>query len=455
MDSLYATYPAMGSHNLHTNSSLPLQILHGCRDGAIQAFRTIIPEPQNRIPITPAVAPEMLVSLLPYLFLAYLARREGTYLIRLLLLPSVLTSSLWSAFAHVWTQPRLNVYNWGQCLMAIYLCGRSLEFALTPEGMLKLDEIRPGVSKGKASSNGSAYIEEVQPSSTWIPKWFGDAMELAHTLRGLQFKFGRNMHLPHDSRPMERGPFLKATGISFIQHFLIVDILETILKLFPGVGSVEGGSMFYPELSIIPRYATSTLIHMITGTCLLSGFYMVYHLVTLFAVGIVGDKPSQWPPVLDNPWISESLHELWATRWHQLLRQTFLVYGGYPGRWIAGNLGMLFGVFIASGLFHELGMYGMGHGIDHATIKFFMAQAPFMMLERVFKRVTGRRIHGWPGRLWVYLIMYVLAQPMIDSWHRRGLGGGMIIPPPMSPARILIKFFSRNYSLFVYPERSA
>jgi hypothetical protein len=51
----------------------------------------------------------------PFIFLAYLTRRPDTYLIRLLLLPSVIVSILVAAYRFTWTMPELNVYNWGQC----------------------------------------------------------------------------------------------------------------------------------------------------------------------------------------------------------------------------------------------------------------------------------------------------------------------------------------------------
>lgn len=47
--------------------------------------------------------------------MAYLARRQDTYLIRLLLLPITLCGIVAGAYRYVWTIPALNVYNWGQC----------------------------------------------------------------------------------------------------------------------------------------------------------------------------------------------------------------------------------------------------------------------------------------------------------------------------------------------------
>jgi hypothetical protein len=83
--------------------------------GARRAFRTIIPDLQDRIPITWHTAPYPLALYIPFLFMAYLARRKHTYLTRLLLLPITLCGIVAAAYRYVWIIPELNVYNWGQC----------------------------------------------------------------------------------------------------------------------------------------------------------------------------------------------------------------------------------------------------------------------------------------------------------------------------------------------------
>jgi len=138
------------------------------------------------------------------------------------------------------------------------------------------------------------------------------------------------------------------------------------------------------------------------------------------------------------------MHELWAKNWHQLLRNTFTVLGGYPGRWIAGDVGMLLGTFIASGLYHESSMYAMGRGFDHTVTLFFAAQGPILIGERLWRRVTGKRVNS---RLWVYFIMFIAAQPMINSWHMRGLGGGMVIMPFISPVRLTMGVLMKYWGI--------
>jgi hypothetical protein len=299
-------------------------------------------------------------------------------------------------------------------LFAGVTIAKSLEFAFHKEGMLKVGETRPGVMKGKESAKDHSPPAG-HSGHPFIAQWLYDAVELIHTMRGLKWKFGRGMHIPKETKPRDRVPFLRATFISFIQNFLLLDLLESAIKLFPGVGSPVGGSIFYMNLRPIWRYSVSTLIHMMTGTSILVGFGMVYDLITLLAVSLLNSSPASWPPVLDHPWTSDSMHVFWSKRWHQLLRQTFLVLGGYPGKWIAGDLGLLFGTFVASGLYHECAMYTMGRGFDHTVSIFFTLQGPILILERMWRRLTSRRVGGLVGRLWVYSILFIGAQPLSTS----------------------------------------
>jgi len=77
------------------------------------AFRALIPPADKRTPLTLKNGIMPLSCYLPLVFMAYLARRSDTYLIRLLLLPLTICAVLYAAYHFVWTQPLLNLYNWG------------------------------------------------------------------------------------------------------------------------------------------------------------------------------------------------------------------------------------------------------------------------------------------------------------------------------------------------------
>lgn len=100
--------------SFHPSSHKHIDLLFSLAFGVNQALRTIIPDLPDRIPVTWHNAPYQLACCIPFVFMAYFARRPDTHLIRLLLLPSVLCGILAFACRYVWIIPELNVYNWGQ-----------------------------------------------------------------------------------------------------------------------------------------------------------------------------------------------------------------------------------------------------------------------------------------------------------------------------------------------------
>lgn len=443
----------------------------------------------------------MILPLVPLLALSYLARRPRTQFLRIAIFPLVVWSTLSAAYTYEWMNPVYNVYNFASGksnLNSILIAGhlpsrfklfsglwgmfslvKAVELAFVPQGRLKVGEIEPGVLKSsETNSNGKASpVDKQNPRSSrlWptLRDGFLDACELLSSMRGAGWDYGtgKGIYIPPEHRPLERSAFLKATSWSALGYFLLLDIIDTGFKLVPGVSSPSGGSIFLADLPLVPRALVSTTLHFATGVAFIAGFNMVYGILTLICV-LWGQSPSAWPPVMEKPWVSTSLHEFWGRRWHQLLRQTFLVGGGYPLGFIceslagvffskraartAGLSGLVLGTFTASGLFHMLAMYAMGRGVEWKVVGFFSAQAFALALERAWRAITGRRVDGWWGRAWTYAWVVIGGQwccerhldlpifqrntnvTTVDAWHRRGLGGGMVIPPFLSPTRLFI-----------------
>lgn len=388
-------------------------------------WHAIIPPADQRIPITFGTALQPLLCYLPFLYLCYLARRQNTFLARVLLLPIVVLPIVASAYRYTWTHPALHVYNWGQGSLAILTIARALDIALTPQGILKYGETLPGISKGKRSSKANGHHPDAFTDGTddnaaprsGIVAGLADALDLAHTYRGLSYKFSQGAYVPPHTRPLtSKSAFLAATLRSLAINYLVLDIIESIIKVLPnGIGTVHGGSMFLPPTLIATpwaRYAVSTFVHLLTGSALMAGFQMVYELIVLIAVGLFNSPPASWPPLMDSPFTADSMHSFWGRRWHQLLRRPLVVLGGIPASWIAGDIGLLCGTFLASGAFHEGAMTAMDRGVDLKGFLFFAIQGPILILERLWRQVTGRRVHGWLGRLWVYTVIFILGQPL-------------------------------------------
>jgi hypothetical protein len=268
-----------------------------------------------------------------------------------------------------------------------------------------------------------------------------DAIEVIGSVRGIGWDWGKGLYTATETRPLDRSGFIKATLQTFILSFLALDIIESSLKLLPPFRNPAGGSIFfmeappafladhtllfpiiraYPKLgAFIVKYAVSTGISFLMGLAIIAGFEMCYALLTLLCVGLLGHNTESWPPVFDRPWRATSLADFWGRRWHQTLRQTFFIFGGYPLQWMVdrllrpimgqenaasyGRVGLVLGTFIASGLFHGLSIYGMGEGgVDHAATVYFTNQGLLLLAERGWRKVTGKRVEGWWGTIWTY-----------------------------------------------------
>jgi len=69
--------------------------------------------PANRTPVTLQTFPYPILLYIPFIYLAYLARREGTFTLRLLVFPIALCGIISAAWRFAWTIEELGNYNWG------------------------------------------------------------------------------------------------------------------------------------------------------------------------------------------------------------------------------------------------------------------------------------------------------------------------------------------------------
>lgn len=56
---------------------------------------------------------------------------------------------------------------------------------------------------------------------------------------------------------------------------------------------------------------------------------------------------------------------------------------------------------------------------------FFIGCGCCSVLEVTFKRLTGRKVRGWPGRLWLWAVMLIMAQGGAEEWFAMGFVGSM------------------------------
>ncbi|KAF8312930.1 hypothetical protein DL93DRAFT_1210928 [Clavulina sp. PMI_390] len=431
-------------------------------------LRLIVPLPQHKTPITWSVAPIMYSPVVFWLFMAYLSRRRGTWPLRLAIAPFACVLTLHVTFGYHFPDPPLHTFNFMLGLVGVPVALKILELAISPHGMLKMGEIEPGVIEKPAVEPDRATKPPQNASSRHpLVAGFVDAFEVCFSMRGIgwQYGTGTNVYLPPEWRDTtNKARFIRQTVALWLINCTLYDVITYGLRLVPGLGTPAGGSIFaFGGGSTVKKYLISVTITFFTGTTFITGFEIVNQFLTLIAVGVLNQDLSSCPHLFENPWMAVSLHDLWSRRWHQLVRQTFLFLGGYPLSYILSTfaslvssvlrlpkptshrfvksaklVGFLVGTFIGSGLIHYWGTYAMGRGSDLHPLIFFSAQSIGIILERVWKKVTGRKVGGWVGRIWAIIWVVGGIQWCINSWHERAFQSEMSLPPSLSPAHRIV-----------------
>lgn len=97
------------------------------------------------------------------------------------------------------------------------------------------------------------------------------------------------------------------------------------------------------------------------------------------------------------------------------------------------------GAFLASGLLHDWGMWGMGHGTDFWGVAgFFLVQGVGVILEGLFRMVVGSRVGGPAGWLWTLVWMVGWSHLLVDGWTTRGLAASQFIPEHARPSTLIV-----------------
>lgn len=134
---------------------------------------------------------------------------------------------------------------------------------------------------------------------------------------------------------------------------------------------------------------------------------------------------------LDSPLRSTNLADFWSRRWHSLLKHVFVEGGAKPceaivqkliGNGVLSRSAALIGAFTISGLIHEFGLwFATSPDLSFRTTGFFVGQGLGVVLESTFSKLTGRRVGGWLGRIWMLLWLVAWGRLMIDSWLDKGV----------------------------------
>ncbi|KAJ7650405.1 membrane bound O-acyl transferase family-domain-containing protein [Roridomyces roridus] len=256
-----------------------------------------------------------------------------------------------------------------------------------------------------------------------------DAADLTFGLRGLGWNFAADAKVPaFTTRPLH--PYIR---LGFFDSW---DFLQYFCQCFDweGLGSPNGGSIYDMSLTPPLRYLRSTTITFFNGLIIYGSIQIGHDLFALIAVLVLRvSSPADWPPIFDSPWLATSLTELWAARWHQIFRQEFVALGGWPLGLVAGRVGAVLGVFSVSGILHFVGLWGMGMA-DLRVYCFFLMMGVCVVLEGMWKKMTGRRVGGWPGRIWAWTQILFWAHLYIEPWCLSGIMASVFVPTAIRPS---------------------
>jgi hypothetical protein len=85
--------------------------------------------------------------------------------------------------------------------------------------------------------------------------------------------------------------------------------------------------------------------------------------------------------------------------------------------------------FLASAAFHTLAHLTMNPVPDSWKIMaFFLLSGVGCAAEVVFKRVTGRQVGGWAGRVWTMAVMLSTGRLAVEAWYDAGFVPSLRLP---------------------------
>ena len=328
-------------------------------------------------------------------------------------------------------------------------CMRAIEWTFRMQPLARVHPLYPNsnVSRLKMTSETSSDDPGDLKKALW------NAFDLSFNLRGIGWNWPYiGLQIPPETRPTETAPaFAWAVLTSAIKHALLLDVLQYIIQsLSPSTfGSPAGGTIFVSSLPPFYRYTYSSFVSLLSGLVIYCAIQVGYDFCTLIGIILFRQYPSQWPPIFNEPWRSTSLSEFWAQRWHQLFRHCFITIGGRPFAWLIGRSGVVMGVFLTSGLLHDLGMWGMGRGMEFWSVSgFFLMMGIGVLVEGMWKSISGEKTRGWVGWTWTMFWVIGWSHILADAWFRRGLAGSTFIPESSRPSKIFVYHMLRIHSTF-------
>ena len=221
--------------------------------------------------------------------------------------------------------------------------------------------------------------------------------------------------------------------------------IQTIRMLSPDTfGSLNGGSLFDHTLPFHFEFLRAIFACFLAVWMTYFAIQWSYQLSVIVGTILFQQRPSQWPPLFDSPWLSTSLTEFWGRRWHQVLRELVVGLGSRPFGYLFGRVGGILSAFLVSGIFHDIELRAFGGGGNSvAIVGFWMVNGVGIVLERVWTKTTGRRVGGALGWMWTFGWLALWGIWVVDEWAKSGRLGVWGLPGDFEPSVALVGFVRR------------
>ena len=271
-----------------------------------------------------------------------------------------------------------------------------------------------GSAKNSSSTRSSSYSDGIR-NAMW------NACDLCCNLRGLGWNWSKGLHIPRPMFKVEsRLTFAALSLVRFALYVTALSVVDLFTKRIAPEGS-GGWSIFDPSLPPRLRYLRSSIITVVASFAVWIMVEMTYQFYAAIFTLLFRQRPSQWPPMFDQPWFATSLTRFWAKCWHQGVREWLVAIGSRPLEPFLGSHAPI-GAFILSAIFHEIGVRGMDRDGDFLAVGgYFVMHGVGVALERLFERLTGRRVGGFGGFLWMWTWQIIWGNPLVDAMARKGV----------------------------------
>ncbi|KIY68910.1 hypothetical protein CYLTODRAFT_443063 [Cylindrobasidium torrendii FP15055 ss-10] len=259
------------------------------------------------------------------------------------------------------------------------------------------------------------------PRSTADILW--DAADLFGNVSGIGWNYSGRPE--HDGRKLTRISFSAQRFGLYVANALIYEgamFLQVFVHRHPD-------SLPYYQRRVVEAVLVPTVVYSLTASN--------YMLSSIIGVVLIRQDPEQWPSPYRSLHKARSLTTFWGRGWQQVMRDICTRMGGVPLGYLFGRPGYVMGTFLLSGLWHDSSFWASNRprGLCYTTTPFFVLSGVGVMIEVYYQRVTGRKVDGALGVVWLVgwsLASLLLTMSSECMWEMGRAGAGEVLPPHLT-----------------------